>query len=102
MITFNGIKKIKILRNQFNHRIEKHTKKTIKQVKEIKDIFKNRNKAHVSGLKDLILFNVLKMIILPETIYRFNTKPIKVPVSFLQKWKTPAKSHGKSQGTLNS
>ena len=38
MITFNGIKKIKILRNQFNHRIEKHTKKTIKQVKEIKDI----------------------------------------------------------------
>lgn len=83
MIPFNGIKKIKVLRNQFNQGIEKHIKKTIKQVKEIKDILKNRNKAHVSGLKDLILFNILKMIILPEMIYRFNTKPIKAPVIFL-------------------
>ena len=83
MIPFNGIKKIKVLRNQFNQGIEKHIKKTIKQVKEIKDILKNRNKAHVSGLKDLILFNILKMIILLEMIHRFNTKPIKAPVSFL-------------------
>lgn len=83
MIPFNGIKKIKVLRDQFNQGIEKHIKKTIKQVKEIKDILKNRNKAHVSGLKDLILFNILKMIILLEMIYRFNTKPIKAPVSFL-------------------
>ena len=83
MIPFNGIKKIKVLRNQFNQGIEKHIKKTIKQVKEIKDILKNRNKAHVSGLKDLILFNILKMIILLEMIYRFNTKPIKASVSFL-------------------
>lgn len=40
MIPFNGIKKIKVLRNQFNQGIEKHIKKTIKQVKEIKDILK--------------------------------------------------------------
>lgn len=71
-------------------------------MKDIKDILKNRNKAHVSGLKDLILLNILKMIILPEMIYRFNIIPIRVPVSFLQKWKTHAKIHMKSQGTLNS
>ena len=68
-------------------------------MKDIKDIIKNRNKAHVSGLKGLILLNILKMIILPEMIYRFNIIPIRVPVSFLQKWKTHPKIHMKSQGT---
>ena len=68
-------------------------------MKDIKDIINNRNKAHVSGLKGLILLNILKMIILPEMIYRLNIIPIIVPVSFLQKWKTHAEIHMKSQGT---
>ena len=46
--------------------------------------------------------NIVKMIILPNIIYRFNMIPIKLSVAFFQKLEQKLTIHMETQKTLNS
>ena len=86
----------------------------IQLTKDVKDLFKENYKPLLNEVREdtkrwknipcswLGRINIVKMAIMPEIIYRFNTIPIKLPMTFFTELEKITEVHMESQESPRS